>query len=232
MVTQLFGEVASAREYVSLFREQPSLRSLAAGDGHAVVVAPGLLASDRATVLLRRFLAAKGYDARSWELGRNRGSMEQFDTFIDIVGRLADDRGAPVSLVGWSLGGIAARWAAHHRPDAVRQVITLGSPFRRDPRTTPIFPLYQAVSGVERSDFTDERLEAISNTPLVPTTSIVSVDDRIAPPADGYQPPGPISETVEVRGSHSGLIRNPEVWRIVADRLAQAADSWTAYEAA
>ncbi len=229
MVTQLLGEMTSGREYLSLVRQRGELRALPSGDGHAVVVAPGLLATDRATIAMRRFLGSKGYDAQSWGLGRNVGSIDQFDAFIDIVRSRADGAGSPVSLVGWSLGGIAARWAAHHEPDAVRQVITLGSPFRRDPRTTPIFPVYQAVSGVRRSDFTNERLDAIAGTPSVPTTSIVSSDDRIAPPADGYQPPGPISETVEITGSHSGLIRNPHVWTITADRLAQPADSWRPY---
>jgi len=33
-------------------------------------------------------------------------------------------------LFGWSLGGIYARQLARHTPDVVRQVITLGSPFR------------------------------------------------------------------------------------------------------
>lgn len=232
MVSQLLAELTQSREVLSRLNKRSELRALPRGDGHRVLVAPGLLANDRATRALRRFLSSKGYDAQEWGLGRNLGSMTQFDAFIDVVRARAEASGAPVSLLGWSLGGIAARWAAHNEPRSVRQVITLGSPFRQDPRSMSIFPLYQAVSGVRRSDFTDEKLAAISNTPVVPATSIVSLDDRIAPPATGLQPMGPTSETVEVRGSHTGLVNNPDVWSIVADRLAQPAGHWSHHVAA
>ena len=223
---RIIRELTSVTEYVDLVDRRATLRDLPDGDGHAVVVVPGLMATNAATALLRRFLQRKNYVASGWSLGRNRGSIEQFDTFIDEVDHRARHAGAPISLIGWSLGGIASRWAAHNSPAAVRQIITIGSPFRLDPREMAIFPLYQAVGGVRHEDFTDERLAAISGTPAVPTTSIVSVDDVIAPPASGYQPPGPTSETVEVTGTHSGLVRNPAVWQIVADRLAQPADDW------
>ena len=42
---------------------------------------------------------------------------------------LHEATGTPVSLVGWSRGGIIAREAARMAPDAVRMVVTLGSPF-------------------------------------------------------------------------------------------------------
>ena len=47
-----------------------------------------------------------------------------------------------MSVVGWSFGGLLARWLAHQRPDAVRQVVCLGSPWRPEgehTRTTPMF---------------------------------------------------------------------------------------------
>jgi pimeloyl-ACP methyl ester carboxylesterase len=42
----------------------------------------------------------------------------------------------PTSLVGISAGGIVAREFARRRPDLVRQVITVGSPFRFRRRDT------------------------------------------------------------------------------------------------
>jgi len=41
---------------------------------------------------------------------------------------LVDAAGAPVSLLGWSLGGVIAREVARREPDAVRRVITYGTP--------------------------------------------------------------------------------------------------------
>ena len=41
------------------------------------------------------------------------------------------DYGEPVSLIGWSLGGVYAREIAKEVPHAVRNVITLGTRSRR-----------------------------------------------------------------------------------------------------
>ncbi len=231
MAVRVIRELTSAREYVELVRATPELRQLPRGDGHPVVVVPGFLGSDGSTRLLRSYLSSVGYRASTWGQGRNYGSLQLFDDFVErVVGRAAR-AGEPVSLVGWSLGGIATRWAAVNVPESVRQVITLGSPFRRDPRTQAIWPLYAAVSGMKRSDFTDDMLASVVETPPVPTTSIVSRDDAIVDPAEGYQPPSATSETIEIRGSHSGLARNAEAWRIVADRLSRPIGAWTPYAA-
>ncbi|MEO1062455.1 MAG: alpha/beta hydrolase [Actinomycetota bacterium] len=231
MPIALLREVTAAREYAGLARRAPELAALPGGDGHPVLVAPGLLAGDGSTLLLRRFLAAKGYAVESWGLGRNLGSPDVFDAYVERVARRSAALGVPVSLVGWSLGGIASRFAAAGEPDAVRQVITLGSPFRRDPRTLSIWPIYRTVSGARWSDFTDEKLSAVADTPPVPTTSVVSTQDAVVAVDDGFQPEGDASETVVIQGSHLGLGHNPEAYRIVADRLAQPAGEWTPYEA-
>ncbi|URW75680.1 hypothetical protein M9980_00115 [Sphingomonas donggukensis] len=50
-----------------------SLRG-ASGDGHPVIVLPGLFNSDRSNIVLRRFLDRIGYRAHGWGLGRNFGT--------------------------------------------------------------------------------------------------------------------------------------------------------------
>ncbi|HQZ46107.1 MAG TPA: hypothetical protein PK042_08325, partial [Usitatibacteraceae bacterium] len=47
-----------------------------AGDGHPVLLFPGLLASDRTTMPLRGFLKARGYVPYGWEQGANKGPRE------------------------------------------------------------------------------------------------------------------------------------------------------------
>jgi hypothetical protein len=83
------------------------LSSAPRGDGHGVLVLPGLLASDVSTAVLRRFLRRLGYAAAGWDLGRNRGPTDQVvDELPGVLSALAKRTGRPVSLIGWSLGGI------------------------------------------------------------------------------------------------------------------------------
>ena len=56
--------------------------------------------------------------------------------------RCTDSSFGACCVVGWSFGGLLARWLAHERPDAVRRVICLGSPWRPEgevTRTTAMF---------------------------------------------------------------------------------------------
>ncbi len=96
----------------------PLLTALAPrGDGHPVLVLPGLVTSDRSTVALRGFLRSKGYASYGWDLGRNYGPLPGVES--KMIGRLkalADKHGRKVSLVGWSLGGIYARQLARCCP--------------------------------------------------------------------------------------------------------------------
>lgn len=120
----------SLADLVTLPLAAPWLARAPRGDGHGVLVLPGLLASDSSTALLRRFLRLLGYDVRGWRLGRNLGPTgEVLDGLPARLGELASLTGGPVSVIGWSLGGIYARELARQRPGEVRRVITLGSPF-------------------------------------------------------------------------------------------------------
>src|ERR1700760_344155 len=94
----------------SLLLAAPWLTLAPRGDGHGVLVLPGLLATDTSTRPLRRFLASRGYAVKGWRLGRNVGPTSAIlDGMPRALGQLADRTGAPVSVVGWSLGGIYAR---------------------------------------------------------------------------------------------------------------------------
>jgi pimeloyl-ACP methyl ester carboxylesterase len=113
----------------------PLLQLAPRGDGHPVLVLPGLVASDMSTKLLRRYLQGRGYDAHGWGLGRNFGPRDGIeDGMIAKLEALHAESGRKVSLIGWSLGGIYARELAKELPDHVRCVITLGTPFTGHPR--------------------------------------------------------------------------------------------------
>ena len=118
-------------EYGALVAASPFLRVAGRGDRHPVLVLPGFTASDRSTAPLRAFLRTHGYWVHGWGLGRNMGPTAAIvDGIEQRLVTLHQRHGVKVSLVGWSLGGIYARELARLHPESVRQVITLGSPFR------------------------------------------------------------------------------------------------------
>src|SRR5215510_12058869 len=108
------------------------------GDGHPVLVFPGLLASDFSTQPLRSFLKTQGYAVHGWKQGRNLGLRPGVEgDMIDRVEELHERYGRrKISLVGWSLGGIYARQLAKLVPEKVRCVISLGSPFTGSAKAT------------------------------------------------------------------------------------------------
>ena len=63
-------------DLATLLLAAPGLAAAPRGDGHGVLVFPGLLAGDSSTVPLRAFLRWLGYDVRGWDLGRNHGPTE------------------------------------------------------------------------------------------------------------------------------------------------------------
>ena len=220
------------RAALELARLGPRRRLVATaprGDGHPVLVLPGLLAGDFSTVPLRRFLRAIHYDARGWGLGVNVGPTDTLRRELDdLLLAMRGAHGQRVSLVGWSLGGIYARELARAHPDAVRGVITLGTPFRdisatHAARLVPIRP-----GGRSLRDAHD--LRAYLRTPVpVPTTSIFSKTDGIVHWQSCLETEGPQRENVEVESSHTGMGFHAEALAVVADRLAQPDGTWRPY---
>ena len=124
-------------EFGSVLPAWPALQRAPRGDGHTVVVFPGLSASDASTVPLRRYLDSLGYTTRGWEQGFNFGPRAGvMEAAVRGIGEACEASGGKVSLIGWSLGGVYARELAKALPDQVRGVITLGSPFAAHPRST------------------------------------------------------------------------------------------------
>src|ERR1700750_2587651 len=135
--TLMFLEGRAIHELGAFLGALPLLRLAPRGDGHPVLVLPGLVASDLSTRPLRSFLANKGYAVSGWRQGRNYGLRPGVqDTMVDLVEELNDVHGRKISVVGWSLGGLYARQLAKLMPDRVRSVITLGSPFAGHPKST------------------------------------------------------------------------------------------------
>jgi pimeloyl-ACP methyl ester carboxylesterase len=187
----------------------PLLRWAPRGEQHPVLVLPGLLASDLSTRVLRTWLSRLGYPVVGWALGRNHGPTEEvLDELPRLLERLTREHDAPVSVVGWSLGGIYARRLALRAPRQVRQVISLGSPLSFTGR---------AVSAARRP---------LAKPLPVPSTAVYSKWDGVVDWRACRQATGPTSENVAVRAGHLGMGHDPAVLWVVADRLAQPRDGW------
>ena len=209
----------------------PLLRMAAGGDGHPVIVFPGLAAGDLSTVLLRSFLASHGYRTHGWDLGLNFGPRDGvLRKSLDRVRLLHDESQRKVSLIGWSLGGLYAREVAKLFPDAVRCVITLGTPFSGNMRATNAWRLFEWVSGRSVDETEDpELMRRLREPPPVPTTSIYSRSDGIVAWPLSLQrlgPSGGRAENIEIQASHLGLGMHPAALYAIADRLAQPEDQW------
>jgi pimeloyl-ACP methyl ester carboxylesterase len=216
-------------EYAALLATMPWLRKLPLGDGHPVLVFPGLGAHDLTTAPLRALLDSLGYATQPWGQGFNfgprAGVLERCEA--DLV-ELHRRHGRKVSLIGWSLGGIYARELAKLRPELTRCVVTLGTPFTGHPRATNAWRFFELVSGHAAND--PELMAQIRQAPPVPTTSIYSKSDGVVAWRCSVNEPSPLAENIEVQASHIGLGVNPIALYALADRLAQPDGAWQPFE--
>jgi esterase/lipase len=198
----------------------PWLAAAPCGDGHGVLVLPGFLATDTSTGLMRRYLRRLGYTVRGWELGRNLGPTDRvLDQLPCAVAALANWTGGPVSLVGWSLGGVYAREMARQNPESVRQVITLGSPFAlTDPRQSRADALYRRRAHLHANRVPP--LDQVAAPIPVPSTAIYSRRDGIVAWQSCVESLTELHDNVEVCCSHLGFGVDAATLWLIADRLA------------
>jgi pimeloyl-ACP methyl ester carboxylesterase len=204
------------------WRHRAALAAAPRGDGRAVLLLPGLFNSDRSNMVMRRFLIGRGYRAEGWGLGRNLGAKTvgaDGEVLITRVAALAAAAG-PVTLIGVSLGGIMARLVAHQRPDLVREVITVSSPFAGSGRATNVWRAFEWFTGERLDDPTVlARSARIAATLPVPATAIWSRSDGLVAGSICHHA---ACRAIEVRSSHLGVQMKPEVLLAIAEVLAGA----------
>ena len=224
-----------AGEFAAFVRHIPVLRGHERNhDGQPVLVLPGFLASDTLTYGMRRMLQDRGYRTHGWKLGVNIGPTDKIlDGLRRRVERLAEVHNEPISVIGWSLGGLYARQLAREYPHLVRQVITLGSPINLTLDDTELTAVHRAFEVMKR--FYSEELDELGLPEpakaqlLVPATSIYTQGDEIVPwntCVDVFGAPER-TENIEVRGTHVGLPQNRAVVHAVLDRLALPIGRWS-----
>ena len=218
-------------EAVALLSPTPNLEidallaSAPRGDGHAVLVLPALLRGDGYTTQVRMFLTALGYSPHGWDLGVNIGpSKRLLCGAMNRLHELSDEHG-PVSLVGFSMGGLFARWLSLQEPERVRQVITVCSPIHdaADSFWLPLKPFLGMWPDVDVAKLAKEIAEPVP----VPLTCLVSPEDGIVHWISCFDHDAAAEDVIEIPVPHALIVRSPEVMAIVASRLARVMPSRT-----
>src|SRR5439155_5325470 len=189
-------------------RRRAAPASLPRGDGHPVLVIPALFSSDRMTRSFRNQLAALGYRVEGWGTGINIGPTQSaWDITAERLRAMASQTGQSVTIIGHSLGGVLARALASERPELVRRVITICSPFRL-PTASRLEPLYRMLSPWHIDE--EVLLSRIAAPPPIPTTAIYTRRDGIVAWSSCIDTPVPGRENVAIDGAHATILGNPE----------------------
>jgi hypothetical protein len=219
----LSGLIREARGFLELPRLVLRFRDLARqprGNGEPVLVLPGYRAGDGSTLILKSYLRLLGYQVRGWGLGRNSGDVpDLFPRVLKCIGSFAHRTHQQVRLIGWSLGGYLAREAARERPELIHRVITLGTPVIGGPKYTVVARRFHR-RGVDMAAIEAE-IELRNKISLcTPVTAIYSRADAVVAWEACIDENDTYVEHVEVLTTHVGLGFSPEVYKIIAQRLA------------
>jgi pimeloyl-ACP methyl ester carboxylesterase len=219
-------------EYASFTATSRLLSARPSGHGRPVLVLPGLLADDRSTRPLRRLLTTAGYAAYGWKLGTNVGPTRGIINGINaVLGDITAVHGEPVSVIGWSLGGMLGFDLARRHPEVVDRIITLASPLYMVHRSqSRASSFYDEYAPAHLAEYTPDNWRVPSVLPL-PATSIFSKTDGMVRWETCVHPSGPLTENIEVYGSHCGLGFHPAAAYAILDRLAVPTDPWPKFVA-
>ncbi len=190
----------------------PAVAPTTKGDGRTVIVFPGFMASDRTTSRLRRSLIRAGFDARGWGLGRNTGIKA--DTLERVAEQMSRHRSdAPVTLIGWSLGGLIAREYAKRFPDRAARVISLGSPFSGSPYANNAWRVYERIAGhkVDRPPIDT----ILAEKPNAHTIAFWSGNDGVVAPHSARGADGERDRDVEMHCTHMAFVADPVTIRAI-----------------
>lgn len=214
------GEWRIFREATRLLLSSPQILRAARGKGEPVLLTPGWRAPQASMDPLRRLLTRKGYDARHWGEGVNRGNVAQYlERLVPRVRQIAEDSECPVALVGWSLGGVISREIARELPEHTACVVTYGSPIVGGPVYTAAAASY---SDEQREQILRSIAEREQQRPIVaPIAAVFSRIDGIVDWRACIDRSNPDVVHYEVDSTHLSMGIDPAIWQVVLETLSQ-----------
>ncbi len=193
------------------------------GNGQAVLVVPGLLSSDLNTWPLRRMLKKMGYSVYGWEMGMNLANLDDLTVLDQRLKDIHNTHRHKVIVIGWSLGGIYTRKLALDNTALIKQIITLGSPFRSLHAPGPAMTTLKLLYRSNEIPIPEEHREWLTKcqSPLpVKTTCIYSTIDGIVPwnlCMESVE--DELHTNIKVKSSHNGMVHNLQVLKAIVAQL-------------
>ena len=239
----LLGEAQAFAEYAQLTADPVFMgRGIPGGDGHSVLVLPGLFGNDLYLQPLHLWLSRIGYRPVRSSLLSNVGCSERLTVQIEReLERHRKMHPGPVSVIGHSRGGILG-WAIAQRLSAdARHLILLGSPvgalaaaMQRGPFDVSQARQYANPATVEASTRVRRAIDPDCDFPAcacpfaqqvsrklpahIKVTTIASESDPIVPAA-AARVEG--ARNFVGTGTHSGLVVNKNVYPLIARALSE-----------
>ena len=214
------------------------------GDGSGVVVIPPLLASDLFLAEFRGWLSRIGYRPYPSGIGSNADCpnlliREHLGKTVEKAWKETGRR--KIHLIGHSLGGLIGRAVAAQTPERIASIVTMASPIHQ----LRVHPILERLIGMVRSSILARHRLAVAGdgavlptcyTPACTCDFLKSVMLQVPPSvyqtaiyskADGFVDwrtcrTGDPAVDVEVSATHVGMAFSPIVYRVVAQRLAEA----------
>ena len=199
----------------------PRLLNMPKGDGRPVLLAPGFMTDKWSMRPLKQFLTKLNYDVYDWNLCRNKWDVDE-----DIIrlGRqtleLSLELEKPITLIGWSLGGVICREVARLFSDAVNEVITLGTPVTGGPKYTAPGKRYAAMKNIDMDELEKEIAERNALGFEQPITVLFSKRDGVVSWRAALDVYNDQARHIEIDGTHLGLGIHRQSWRAIAFVLA------------
>lgn len=202
------------------------------GNGQPILLIPGFLTGDWMMTVMAGWLNRLGYHTYfsgiNWNVDCPNLTSELLRWRLDHITQETEH---PITVIGHSLGGMLARVLHMNFPEQVGQAIAIGSPIDGSLRVNPLLPftfrVLRKVRGHRKATEPGCGSHQCSCTfaqtiaATLPTgrqfTSIFTKQDEVVDWRACLDPNG---ANHEVSGRHIGLVVNPAVYRILADRLA------------
>lgn len=235
--TPLWREVIWPTEWLRL-RTSPVYFgiNIPRGKQQPVMLVPGFMSSDITMLELQRWLNRIGYDAHLSGIVFNTDCPNK--TAQELIARIKTihkKTGQKVYLIGHSLGGMLSKSIAQAEPEMIDRVITLGSPFASLVKAHPsVLGIWDHLKNVS-SGLVGRNLKPSCATGYctcgfvksmlmpeqvgVPQFAVYSKKDGVTDWESCIED-DPRANT-EVKSTHIGMIFHPEVYRVIARRLAQ-----------